>query len=62
MQERFLNKLKEMKVDFSFADLDVHEQLEELESPLAGLETPWNQAAYLKEVFNCVVKLIGFVF
>ena len=58
----FSNKLKEMKVDFSFADLDVHEQLEELESPLAGLETPWNQAAYFKEVFNCVVKLIGFVF
>ena len=26
----FSNKLKEMKVDFSFADLDVHEQLEEL--------------------------------
>lgn len=47
-------------------DVDIaalHDRLKDLERPLAGLETPWNQAIYFKEVFNCVVSLFSsFIF
>ena len=51
----FSDNLLQTGMEFDIADLD--DDLEALQRPLAGLETPWNQAAYFKAVFNCVVNL-----
>ncbi len=42
-------------MDFDIANRD--DDLKALQRPLAGLETPWNQTVYFKDVFNCVVNL-----
>ena len=48
----FSEQIKEKGVD-----LDIN--LNALETPRAGLETPWQQEAYFREVFNCVVNFIS---
>ena len=41
------------------SDINFPDKLNALETPLAGLETPWQQEAYFREVFNCVVNFIS---
>lgn len=50
----FSDQMLEAGVDIAAPDVD--DSLKAIERPLAGLETPWNQAVYFREVFNCVVN------
>jgi len=56
----FFEMIREKGVDLdTTSDINFQDKLHALETSLTGLETPLQQEAYFREVFNCVVNIIS---
>ena len=56
----FFEMFREKGVDLdTTSDIDFQDKLHALETSLTGLETPLQQEADFREVFNCVVNIIS---